>query len=693
VKVINSRIARRFVFDTYLLWLSIASIAHAQWVQTGGPKGGDWSIYGVIGSTIFARVGGDVVYSSDAGASWTVDEVLKSPTTVIPVGNVLFAATYGSGVLRSRDKGRSWIPANNGLVTNRINALLECGPYLFAAADSGVSRSSDGGDTWKHVSNGLPGSYRARVYALGAKDGFLFAGTTMDGVYRSSDNGDHWTAANVGQPQYVGCRGFAVQGSNLYATLGDLSMSTDNGGTWIRIKHPGGASLVLADGPYLYIASSGSHQGLYRSSNGGATWDTLAPGSRSFLAQAMRADGNSLYIASSRGLFRSTDSGSSWAELSAESKSAGIQILACQGSTLYAGSYMLFRSTDQGVTWISLYDLPVYDILTVKGNLFIRTPYGLMRSTDGGQKWSDVSNGLSYPTGLCMIDTTLFTVCIGGVFRSSDYGTSWNWASPSLGGSISVSVFATGDVLLLASFASPYGVFRSTDLGNSWSQVSSSYANQMFGADSIIFLVSDRTYRSSDKGITWMPADSGFPGPSPYMLDFVAVGRTFFASISLNGVLKSTDRGLSWAPVNNGLFPPNVNSLATDGTYLYAGTSSQGVWRRSVAELLQATVEQHNSDIPSAYRLDQNFPNPFNSATNIRFTIADEAVVSMKVFDILGREAAILVNGRRVPGTYYALWDATRFPSGIYICRLRADFVTIERSGTYVESRKLVLIK
>lgn len=96
--------------------------------------------------------------------------------------------------------------------------------------------------------------------------------------------------------------------------------------------------------------------------------------------------------------------------------------------------------------------------------------------------------------------------------------------------------------------------------------------------------------------------------------------------------------------------------------------------------------------LPAAYRV-RHYPNPFNSATSIRITIADEADVSVKVFDILGREAAILVSEHRVPGTYYSTWDATRFPSGIYFCRLQTDFVRSGKAGTYLELKKLVLIK
>jgi len=664
---------------------------NAQCVQTGGPKGGYCTVYGVFGSTVFAGAGGRILHSTDAGASWVVDEDLKNPQTIISVGNMLFAASWSEGVLRSYDKGRSWLPANDGLLTKRASTLLASGPCFFVGTDSGVFRSWNNGGNWERVSNGLPGTYRARVQALAAKDGFLFAGTGSDGVYRSLDNGDHWMPVNVGLPGYSGCRSFAVQGSDLYATLGDLFMTTDNGGTWIRVKHPGYAEWVLANGPYLFIgSSSGYENGLYRSSDGGLTWDTLTPGSRSLSIYPLRADGNSLFVGTSWGLYRSTDLGTSWTELSSEFMNSPIQNLACYGSTLYAGYDFIFRSTDQGATWVPWYTSRVYPILTGKGGIFIGTEDRILRSTDGGLTWTAASNGLYYPSHLCMIDTTLFAQGMSGVFRSTDYGASWTCVTPPLASQNVGSLSSVGDVLL-ASFFSPNAVYRSTDLGNSWMQVFSGYANLIFGADSTLIICSDQIYRSTNKGNTWVPADSGLPNSN--IQAWQATGTIFYAAVWPNGVYRSTDRGVSWIPVNKGLLDLNVLALVSDGTYLYAGTAYQAVWRRPLAELMSASVEEKGSDVPLTYRLEQNYPNPFNSATNIRFTIADEAFISVKVFDVLGREVAILVNETRVPGTYSLTWDARTFPSGVYFCRMQTDFSGSGKAGTYVETKKLVLIK
>jgi hypothetical protein len=87
----------------------------------------------------------------------------------------------------------------------------------------------------------------------------------------------------------------------------------------------------------------------------------------------------------------------------------------------------------------------------------------------------------------------------------------------------------------------------------------------------------------------------------------------------------------------------------------------------------------------SGFELDQNFPNPFNPVTHFRFILAEARSVTVKVFDMLGREVATLVNEKLRPGSYSVEWDATNFPSGAYCYQLKA--------GNYVETKKMVLLR
>jgi hypothetical protein len=92
-----------------------------------------------------------------------------------------------------------------------------------------------------------------------------------------------------------------------------------------------------------------------------------------------------------------------------------------------------------------------------------------------------------------------------------------------------------------------------------------------------------------------------------------------------------------------------------------------------------------NNDPLSEYKLLQNYPNPFNAISNFEFRISNLSDVSLIIYDVLGREVAILVNERLSSGTYSRRWDATGQPSGVYFYRLS----TID----FVQTRKLVLLR
>ncbi|MBI2427669.1 MAG: Ig-like domain-containing protein [Ignavibacteriales bacterium] len=88
---------------------------------------------------------------------------------------------------------------------------------------------------------------------------------------------------------------------------------------------------------------------------------------------------------------------------------------------------------------------------------------------------------------------------------------------------------------------------------------------------------------------------------------------------------------------------------------------------------------------PLVYSMEQNYPNPFNPQTSIDFTIASTGFVTLKVYDIVGREAAILVNGMVAPGKYSAVWDASAFASGIYFYKLSSE--------KFTDVKRMILIK
>jgi glucuronoarabinoxylan endo-1,4-beta-xylanase len=96
-------------------------------------------------------------------------------------------------------------------------------------------------------------------------------------------------------------------------------------------------------------------------------------------------------------------------------------------------------------------------------------------------------------------------------------------------------------------------------------------------------------------------------------------------------------------------------------------------------------VDDEGYPLPQTFELHQNYPNPFNPKTSFEFQVPSSEFVTLKIFDLLGREVATLVDEKKLPGTHRLSWDAKDLPSGFYLCRMQA--------GGFVQSRKMLLLR
>jgi hypothetical protein len=234
------------------------------------------------------------------------------------------------------------------------------------------------------------------------------------------------------------------------------------------------------------------------------------------------------------------------------------------------------------------------------------------------------------------------------------------------------------------------GLTHSTDNGLTWdpymarlgymyvSSLAISGLNFFAGTDNGVFL-------SSDKGNNWNPVNTGLTSISIGAL-YVYNNKLLTATFNGNGssIFLSTNNGSNWSKFSTGLTNDiYIYNFIFSGNNIYAATS-QGVWRRPINELIVG-VEQNRSEVPTMFSLSQNYPNPFNPITDISFTIPTKSFITLKIFDALGREVAMLVNGYLSVGSYTKQWNAKSASSGIYFYSLVA--------GPYKETKKLVLLR
>jgi hypothetical protein len=272
----------------------------------------------------------------------------------------------------------------------------------------------------------------------------------------------------------------------------------------------------------------------------------------------------------------------------------------------------------------------------------------------------------------------------GGVYLSADSGSSWKAVNAGLQSEM-VRVLSICDTTLF--IGTEYGAYRSTDYGTSWQQITGGpiYAVDIMGPYAIIGadLFAGSTYgevfHSTDNGISWNQV--GVTGTGVAAL--VVSGVNLIVGTYSGGVLLSSNGGTSWNQVNTGLTNSSVRCLALAGPNLFAGTGGGGVWRRTLLNVL--SVNPETKDGPVVFTLYQNYPNPFNPSTTIKYELPKASLVTLTVFDILGREVSVLVNERRDAGVYEVKFDGQNLASGVYSYRLQA--------GDYVATKRLLLLK
>ncbi len=703
-----SRVTKQMVvrLATFILFtLSMSLTASAQWTRTNGPEGVAVSFLTNIDGTIYTGTEVNGVYiSTDDGISWmarnTGIETLEVTSIVYKPGYI-FAGTFGGGVFRSTDGGQTWLAPANG--TNfAVTSMVIDDEYIFAGTVSnGGQRSSDNGVTWTEKLSGL--------FGVGAmcKSGNKIIASTSNYTLESTNHGETWS--------YITALDGAIIFS--YYTMGDtifaggqtkIYRSLDNGNTFTTINLNLGFSIVNISAftfvnSTLYAATS--YDGIYKSTDFGLNW---IPSNQGMGPKDVRActltDASSLIAGTHYvGMYRSTDFGASWNK-SQTGFPAGTSILCLlkSESSIYAGTRDgVFRTDDNGDTWTKMggtNDTTMYSDIwamcelngVIYASMQLYFDATVYKTTDKGLNWRrcgmmGLPAGLSFIKGLEGSGNNIVAGTDGGVYYSSDGGDNWN---PTNVPNINIPSLASSGDYVYATTTSIASVYRSANNGINWTvSLQSSfdfievaaldnyaYAGAFFGG----------ARYTSNYGSTWFEC-IGFPSDaSIFELYSVGDGMVLAGTdLDPNWIYVSNDYGNYFTPYSEGLFEnASVEAFAVNDTYMFAGTDYNGVWRRLRPGVVNVNTQQM---VPEEYNLSQNYPNPFNPATTIRYSIPQSSFVSIKVYNALGKEVAVLADEEKMAGSYEVEFDAAGFPSGIYFYQLKTD--------GYVETKKMLLLK
>jgi hypothetical protein len=162
--------------------------------------------------------------------------------------------------------------------------------------------------------------------------------------------------------------------------------------------------------------------------------------------------------------------------------------------------------------------------------------------------------------------------------------------------------------------------------------------------------------------------------------------NVFYAYDPSTKTLVDSFRVNSWKDIKT-LFPRGIVFTITGDTVYVAhfdGRENANTIRRFIKG--PASVKRDPGLVAESYSLGQNYPNPFNPSTQIKFSLLNKATITLKVYDILGKEVATLADGVHAEGVYTVTFDAKNLSAGMYIYTLRT-------SDGFVETKKMLLLK
>lgn len=674
--------------------LAVTGVSKGQWVPSFESYRGGVCSLAEHGSTVYAGAqGGEIFSSTDAGSSWrliTSGEIRKPVTTIAVTDSAEFAGTNGDGLFVHRLNSTGWASLlTSGITDTTINALLvEPNGNIVAGCPGGIFMTSDYGTTWVTAA-GIAGG--KDFLSLFRDDSGTFAGTKDGGVYFSSDNGASWIEKTaIGNH---GIASFDTLGEYLFAATTDSGVffSTDGGAGWTSansgLTNTNICGLAV-HGSTLIAATWMGSGGAFTSADSGKTWAPVTNLADSIFIAVLSA-GNNIYLASSAinaGLYYSTDNGADWAQANLGGiTNARILGFATQDSTIFSATTDgIIRSTDRGKTWALSEGYHQYvNSIGANDSIVLAGIYpGIWRSSDGGITWSIVDSNFAYGScnNILYHDSTFYAARGFNVEYSRDGGLTWHvWTMPQ-GVQETVADVAVIDTDIFVATGT-MGVFRRGGDGAGWTRCGSAANDEcLTSIDSILFLgTTAGAYRSTDQGGHWLSA--GLATKVIYTL--VPYGNYLFAGTD-SGVYVSGNYGDSWVSEGSGLNGFVESILVLDST-VYVGNAFDGVWARSVEDIILTGVHRDAPAIPGTFSLSQNFPNPFNPSTTISYRLPVNGLVTLKIYDILGRVVRTLVDRRETAGSYSVNFNAAGLPSGVYFYRLEA--------GSYHDAKKLVLLK
>jgi len=492
-----------------------------------------------------------------------------------------------------------------------------------------LKKTEDHGLTW----NELPNDYGDNCIDVSIFSEDSIISVHGNQIKFTTDGGNSYESNQL--PEYS--RGINFLDFNIGYIIGynNRILSTNNKGlNWNYLTESNGAGSADTWGKNIeFVADNlgfacGWNGFFKKTTDQGDSWTKINTGLTGHITDVSFVNENTGYVIGGNSgytyLAKSTDAGLSFNIVSSFNSYLGNKIEFVNQSTGFlSGYYSFYRTTNAGVNWnyIDLH-IQIYGIDFLNDN----TGY-----VCGGMLYSSLKK----------------------IYKTTNSGLNW------------VHLYSTTDDLYKIDFTdnntgyiSGRGVYKTTNAGENWIKLQSLTSNPFLS------------------GINFLNSQTG------YVSGYGEIYRTTNGGIQwqINEIVPTNERleDIIFFNINTGIIVGDKGTILK--TYNGGGNFITGV-------LNSTTV---NSEIN--FILNQNYPNPFNPVTNLEFTcpparqgISELGLVTLKIYDLLGKEVASIVNEKLNPGSYRYQFDGSNLSSGVYYYTLRA--------GDFVETRRMVLLK
>ncbi len=554
-------------------------------------------------------------------------------------------------VLKSLNRGSSWDTLWVGLkiVAKKIVFLNEQSWWLLSQNE--ILKTSDAGKHWDKIEINPMYIYSySDIYLLDNMNIYIL-GDDGKGIYRSSDGGKTWVIVNTELLMQQATKVLFTNKTNGFAFGGDIFKTEDNGNNWQFVSNSIRDNIIDIDFVTLSTGWALGEKGVYKTTSGGKNWTKHDLPINNFQLYNYQSSLKMInerfgWINNSREIYKTTNGGNTW-------NSVTILPSLTYGRSIWSDSLkgLFYNVRDYNLPWSTKF---------------------ILATIDGGNTWNKFRDTIN-------LDFDVFKDV-----AFSDTDNLWG--------------------------VNNKGVWLSKDFGKSWQKKYSCVANAITFLDwrngFVAIDYDKKILRTQNGGLSWELCNTYNRNPAEALL---AVGPNYLPTgdaIAIYGAGVNGQLLESYFGVNNNYFEQSTPISYTTNTFRsissiidngkeYLWFAGDGFTILHCYHGMKTTdIDEEKEQLPTKFSLSQNYPNPFNPETTIEYSIPVETRhasslqhVTLKVYDLLGREVATLVNEFKSAGFYNSQFSIRNYQlsSGVYFYRLQA--------GSYSETKKLILMK